>query len=262
MSRVVSVDDNGQIIYHGMLTSTDIASINSIIEKLQKEIPQIEADLTEQFGNGAQYKYNLGKFLGTLLNRYHIIGSERRRFWDEIKKLASQEERKRYEGTKAVTRSFYEQCWQMSQLAEKYGADLIDKLSWKQWQDILDRKANRADERIFLWFQKHDKLGSKEFPEFEKALNIYLKKKDTSIFENEELFAIYDYILLMAQTWVALFAQFKKDYPKSQKIKSKLKWSRKFYETCFKMRREEGVAVVTDNICQQAFNTLMIGKKM
>ena len=43
------------------------------------------------------------------MERYDISMSERRAFWDEIKTFATKEDRKRDEGSNAVTRSFYQQ---------------------------------------------------------------------------------------------------------------------------------------------------------
>ena len=114
MGNIVRLID-GHLVYDGMLSSKEKATIDDILSALQSEIPAIEADLAEEYGQGVWYKYNLGLFLGELLEKYNISISERRRFWDEIKDLATKEERKRNEGTNSVTRSFYQQCYILSQ---------------------------------------------------------------------------------------------------------------------------------------------------
>lgn len=117
--------------------------------------------------------------------------------------------------------------------------DVVKKLSWRQWQDILDRVANREDQRIFEWIRKkNDKIREDDWREFEKGLYLFLKSKDTSVFSDEELFNIYDSIYAMAIYWRIAFAQFSKDFPKSAKIKTKGRRSKKYQEVSFKLKKE------------------------
>lgn len=253
MGHVVRLVD-GHLVYDGMLSTREIATIDDILKALQTEIPIIEADLTEEYGQGVWYKYNLGLVMGELLERYDISISERRRFWDEIKNLATQEERKRNDGTNAVTRSFYQQCYVLSQQDK----EVVEKLTWRQWQDILDRVGNRADSRIFEWIKRYQsKIREDDWREFEKALNLYLKDKDTSVFEDEELFAIYDSIMLMCQKWRESFKVFEAEHPKSAKIKTKGVWAKKYYALCFAKKKAERTKVVTESMCTEAFSELM-----
>lgn len=234
MGVVVSVDKDGRIVYDGLLTSKEKADIDDIIAALQTEIPQIEGDLKGEYGDGALYKYYLGKFLGELLDRYEISYHERVGFWKEIKSLATQETRKRNEG-KNATRNFYEQCYVLS----RFGLETVEKLSWRQWQDILDRVGNREDERIFEWIRlRQEKIKEADWREFEKGLHAYLKGKDTSVFDEDELFAIYDSLLSMGQFWLTAFKVFEKENSKSAKIKTKAKRSKKYIETCLQLRKE------------------------
>lgn len=134
----------------------------------------------------------------------------------------------------------------------------VEKLTWRQWQDILDRVGNREDERIFQWLkQLTEKIREDDWREFEKALHLYLKDKDTSVFDTEELFAIYDSIMLMSIRWREQFKLFAKEHPKSAKIKSKGTWVKKYYALCFKKKKELHSQVVTDAICTSAFSELM-----
>lgn len=253
MGNIVRLVD-GHLVYDGMLSSKEKATIDDILSALQREIPAIEADLAEEYGQGVWYKYNLGLFLGELLEKYNISVSERRRFWDEIKDLATKEERKRNEGTNSVTRSFYQQCYILSQQDK----EVVEKLTWRQWQDILDRVGNREDPRIFEWIKQiPDKIREDDWREFEKALNLYLKNKDTSVFETEELFEIYDSIMLMCKKWRELFRIFTEEHPKSAKIKSKSVWVKKYYACCFAKKKEQRSRVVTEKICKSAFTELI-----
>ncbi len=235
MGHIVALDAEGHLVYDGLLSSKEIATIDEILNALKQEIPQIEFDLEETYGKSVLYKYNLGKFLGGLLTKYNISASERRKFWDEIKTFATKENRIRNEGTNSETRSFYGQCYRLSQ----FDQEIVEKLSWRQWQDLLDRVSNREDERIFEWIRnKSEKIREKEWREFEKGLHLYLKSKDTSVFTDNELFAIYDSIYAMGEYWLTAFNQFSKKFPKSAKIKTKSRRSKKYLEVCFKLKKE------------------------
>lgn len=254
MGHVVQLID-GHLVYDGLLSSKEKASIDEILSALQEEIPTIEADLEGEYGQSVWYKYNLGLVLGELLEKYQISISERRRFWDEIKNLATKEDRKRDEGTNSVTRSFYQQCYILSQQDK----DVVEKLTWRQWQDLLDRVGNREDERIFKWIkQLSGKIREDDWREFEKALHLYLKDKDTSVFEDNELFSIYDSIMLMCRKWREQFKEFSKEYPKSAKIKTKGTWAKKYYAVCFGKKKAVRSKVVTEEMCNEAFSELMM----
>lgn len=253
MGHIVRLID-GHIVYEGMLSSKEKATVDELLNALRDEIPEVELELAKAYGQGVWYKYNLGIFLGELLEKYEISISERRRFWDEIKTLASQEERKRNEGMNSVTRSFYQQCYILSQQDKA----VVEKLTWRQWQDILDRVVNREDSRIFDWLKQYPyKIREDDWREFEKALNLYLKDKDTSVFDKEELFSIYDSIMLMCQVWREQLKVFIANHPKSAKIKTKGKWAKKYYADCFAKKKEIRSKIVTKEICMLAFSEIM-----
>lgn len=254
MGHIVSLDAEGRLVYKGLLSSQEKATVDEILNALKSEIPQIESDLTIEYGQSVWYKYNLGLFLGGLLEKYQITIAERRQFWDEIKTFATKEERKRNEGTNAVTRSFYQQCYILS----CQDIEVVEKLTWRQWQDILDRVGNREDERIFVWIKNlTGKIREDDWREFEKALHLYLKEKDTSVFADEELFSIYDSLLKMCKVWRERFKVFEAEHPKSLKIKSKGIWAKKYYTRCFEIKKKQRIRIVTQEICEQAFQELI-----
>ena len=218
MGHIVALDAEGHLVYEGLLSSKEIATIDEILNALKQEIPQIESDLEGTYGKSVLYKYNLGKVLGGLLSKYNISASERRKFWDEIKTFATKENRIRDEGSNAETRSFYGQCYRLSQ----FDQEIVEKISWRQWQDILDRVGNREDARIFEWIRnKKEKIREDDWREFEKGLHLYLKSKDTSVFSDNELYEIYEPILSMSKYWRIAFAQFSKDHSNSAKSNQK-----------------------------------------
>ena len=253
MSKIVEVNSKGEIVYSGMLSSQEKAEVDEIIAALKKEIPEIEAELSAKYGNSVWYRFYLGKIMGSFLERFDVKASERRKFWDEVKLLASTEERQRNEGKNSVTRSFYQQCWVLSELDE----ETVGKLSARQWQDLLDRVLNREDTRIFEWIRQYpDKIREDDWREFEKVLNLYLKNKDTSVFEIDELFDIYNSLMLMAQQWRVQIKEFEKKHPKSAKLKNKSSWSKKYISMCLQIARERR-CLVGDDICTEVFNQIM-----
>ena len=253
MKHVVKLVD-GYYVYDGLLSSREKASIDEILNALRVEIPDIEFNLEKKYGKSVWYKYHLGIMLGKLLEKYDISISERRIFWDEIKNLASKNERKRDEGSRSVTRSFYQQCYILSQ----QDTETIEKLTWRQWQSLLDRVGIRDDKRIFVWLKNcTDKIREDDWREFQKALHLYLKGKDTSVFETEELFSIYSSILFMCRKWRELFKAFSSDHPKSMKIKKESIWAKKYYLTCYIKKKEKRSKVVTEEICNESFSELM-----
>jgi hypothetical protein len=184
-----------------------------------------------------------------------IQGKGHPTFWKEIKYLASNETRKRDEGKNSSRRCFYEQCYVLSLQPLK----TVNRLTWRQWQDLLDREDNREDERIFDWLgSSEEKIREDDWREFEKALHLYLKDKDTSVFEDEELFAIYDSIMLMSVKWREQFKVFEQEHPKSAKIKTKGTWAKKYYARCFVLKKEQRSKVVTEEMCQIAFSELIM----
>lgn len=253
MTVLVELDENGRKIYRGFLSSKETEKADLLLGFLQDEIPSLAKKLEKEYGSGALYKYYLGKRLGELLDEYNVTEKERLYFWEEIKNFAPDKIRKRQDGGKSKNRKFYEQCYRLSKIDKA----AVEKLSWKQWQDLLDRTRNREDERIFQWIAKRDeKIKQKEWNTFEKCLNQFLKNKDTSVFDDEELFDIYEMIMIIGVCWTECFDSFVANNPKSMKIKSKSKWEKKYYDSCFKARKANGRNLNVED-CKIIFNSVM-----
>ena len=255
MAHIVEFDRNGNIIYRGMLSSSEILLYDQLIETLKQDIPQIEQDLKEQYGDSIMYKYNLGRLLGEILEKNNVSIKERRRFWDEIKTLATTENRTRSEGTNSKRRSFFEQCYRLSQIEK----ETVKKLSWRQWESLLDRSdKNTDDARFFTWIRNFPrKIREDEWREFMKVMNLYLDGTDTSVFDDSELFAIYDSMIVMADTWLSNLKEFKKAHPTSRKLTAVSSWSKKFYRNCFAYARSNREKI-TEELCQKQFSETML----
>ena len=50
MGHIVRLDSEGHLLYEGLLSSQEIATIDEILNTLKEEIPQIEADFEETYG--------------------------------------------------------------------------------------------------------------------------------------------------------------------------------------------------------------------
>ena len=60
----------------------------------------------------------------------------------------------------------------------------------------------------------------------------------------------------MSKHWRIAFNQFSKDFPNSNKIKTKARRSKKYQTTCFAIRKERRIPL-DDEIFSEAFETAM-----
>ena len=67
----------------------------------------------------------------------------------------------------------------------------------------------------------------------------------TGVFDVDELFAIYDSLMLMCKIGRENFKFFATEHPKSAKIKTKGNWAKKYYACCFAFKKERGIDVIT-----------------
>lgn len=253
MSYLIECDAKGRRIYRGILSSKETEQADLLLAFLIEEIPKLEQGLNEQYGKSVLYKYFFGKELNNYLIEYNVRERDRRYFWDEIKQFASLNERKRTEGKSSNTRRFFEQCSVLAQ----YDQEIIEKLSWRQWQDLLDRVANREDQRIFEWIRYHqEKIKENEWRHFEKALHLMLQKKDTSVFNDIELFELYEDVLFMVNNWLKEFKDFSKNNSKSGKVQNKAKWEKKYYLLCYAKKKEQHQSLT--KVCNAVFKELFV----
>ena len=54
MGRVVALDVHGRLVYDGLLSSQEKATIDQILNALKNEIPQIESDLETVYGKRSE----------------------------------------------------------------------------------------------------------------------------------------------------------------------------------------------------------------
>lgn len=95
-------------------------------------------------------------------------------------------------GMRGKTRDDLEYLYQIN----GYPKDFILKISWDSWKRLLDSPSVREDKRFKTWIRNKTKkltgLSRSLIRTLLKELFASLKKKDTSVLTEGELFALYD----------------------------------------------------------------------
>ena len=186
-----SYDNSKRFI--GLLTNAEIEHAEELLKELEINIPSIETTLQNKHGNGLDYKYYLGEYLAKYIDQESIKDRERLYFWREIEEFASLNNNPKSESNQ---RHFYEYCY----IIFSFGYKIAHSLTYRQWNDILARKRIRQDVRIFNWFEiKNEEKANLYWRNFLPTLNEFLSKKDTSVFSIDELYQIYESILIIAR---------------------------------------------------------------
>jgi hypothetical protein len=180
---------NNEKYYKGLLTTSEMVEVDNLLEKLIVELPKVENDLLLKHGNTINYKYYLGEYLNQYIVVNEIYHRERLAFWEQIDDFVSRE----HPSNRSKQRNYYEYCYLIYNIKK----DISLNLSWRQWNDILDRKTIREDNRIFNWLaiKCKDPKFSRNWRLFVKKFNKYLTRnrlKDTSILELNEFYILLD----------------------------------------------------------------------
>ncbi|WXG43857.1 MAG: hypothetical protein WED04_07475 [Promethearchaeati archaeon SRVP18_Atabeyarchaeia-1] len=135
----------------------------------------------------------LGLRLSALCDKEGVTSvRERRWLWEAIEKIYATERIKRI--GRGRTRRHFEYCYQVS----RYPIEFADQLNWAEWVYFFDSRTVREETRVHVWLmtrvKKGEKIDRSTFRVFTQHLNRRLRKLDTSVLNNEELFAIYDRI--------------------------------------------------------------------
>lgn len=253
MTKILRFDKTKDMwVYDGLLTADKKLEVDEIINTIKKDIPEIEKELNAAYGSNVMNKYNLGLILDDYVRRYDLNIKDRRMFWIEIGKLASTEKHTRTENNTSQ-RNYYEECYALS----KYDFQTVQKLSWRQWQSLLDR-TDEYDERLFMWIKDNpNKIKEEEWRQFLKIHHNYLKDKDSNVFDDDEVSKLYDSFMSIAENWIINKKKFVKDNPKSSKAKNIDKKQLKYIEKCFCKRRESMDKIITKEMCDDSFNELV-----
>lgn len=204
MSKTIDSNKKGIKIYDGLLSKEERVHADKILNELKTIIPNLEKKLEGQYSSkNNMYRYFLGKNLSDLIDKYEITDRERVYFWNEIKFLASTSQ------NKIVDRSKYRNDYEYCYLLSHFDINTVNQLSWRQWSSLLDRKKIICDDRIIVWISNIDfKIKENHWRDFLKALNLFVKNKDTIVFDNQEIFYIFNYIYKIISLWYSFFEKY------------------------------------------------------
>lgn len=236
--------------YRGMLTQKERDEADKRLTDLKKIIPDFEGQLFKKYGKKNNlYRYELGLKLIEFIKKHNVSTKERQYYWEDLREYASREENQTKD--RSNKRQDYEYCYQLALLDRK----TVIKLSWRQWQDILDRKTIRDDKRIFVWLNKIDfKIKEDVWRDFTKALNLYFMNIDTSVYDENEMLADLDKLYLIVTEWDGLVRRhFGKIENMSKARKYNLtKYKKKYYEDIiYVIRMEENYDIAIE--CNKIF---------
>jgi len=140
--------------------------------------------------------YNIGKKLAKIVDDEDLVSqSERNWVWKAIREMYLKQNVFKIRGkTRDDLEYFYK--------ASKYPLTFIESISWDGWSRLLDYPSIRQDERFESWFKKKAKCVGKIkrgfLRKFSKNLYSLIKKKDTTVLSDQELFEIYESAWTMA----------------------------------------------------------------
>ena len=174
---------------------------------LQRRMPEIESELIEKgflksdlpdesapaLGGNIALWWNLGLLLKPIVEDERLVRPKERRFlWEAIRMYATPRIKRVDRGPSRV---HWDYCYRVS----KFPWGFVSRLNWDDWVFFVDSRSLRQEPRIDKWLQRKMKaiagLNRQEFRALARELNRVFKGKDTSVFSDEELFAIYDSVL-------------------------------------------------------------------
>lgn len=138
----------------------------------------------------------VGAALDRICKQRNVSGVRQRRWvWEAIANIHATDRILR--ASRGPARNHLEYCFRLGQ----FPRELAVQLRWAEWVYFFDsltvRQERRADKWLLLLLQREQELDRKLFRRFSENLNKKLRKKDTSVLTDSELFKIYD------STWVA-----------------------------------------------------------
>lgn len=135
--------------------------------------------------------YALGCELAKICKKYRIEGKrERRWLWEAVHNLHATNRIKRAQRGRA--RNHFEYCFRLS----KFPKEAAERLNWSEWVYFFDSRTVREEPRADQWLGRKAKrttdIDRRLFRRFTENLNRRIRKMDTSVLDESELFHIYD----------------------------------------------------------------------
>ncbi len=193
MSRL-AIKENG--MYKGIVTYTEKVYTEEEKQKMHDEFIVIENDLKKRCKNqyDSEYSYELGLILANKLKEYEITESTRHFFWKLLRDgVNTYDKRKTFQEKQ---RDPYEYDYLLSKLPK----ELVVKYSRSKWDHLFDITTARKDERLYDWLMKVDNSdfinNQYVFQNFCKGVKDIIDHIDTNMLTDEELYNIYDDVML------------------------------------------------------------------
>lgn len=141
--------------------------------------------------------HSLGTKLRKICDEEGIHGRrERRWLWEALEKVYPTSSIRR--ASRGKGRIHFEYCYRLSQ----FPIEFAKQLHWSEWVYFFDSKTVREEERIDAWLltavARGTKIGRNAFRQFVQNLNKRVRNLDTSELSIEELFQIYESVLIIA----------------------------------------------------------------
>jgi hypothetical protein len=141
--------------------------------------------------------YALGRELRTICEKLQISNQrERQWLWEAIHNLHASSRIKRVERRRG--RNHFEYCYRVAGFPKIVAA----KLNWGEWVYFFDSLTVRQESRADDWLTKKAKAGNVDrrlLRRLTQNLNRRIRKMDTSVLEDDELFAIYNKVWVITQ---------------------------------------------------------------
>jgi hypothetical protein len=173
------------------------AAAEELDATLQRDIVNLEHALiklgllnTDGTKGSVELWYAVGVVLDGIVKEYAISGSRYRRWlWDAIDNLHASDRIKR--ARRGRTRRHFEYCYRLAQFPE----DVAKQLKWSEWVYFFDsptvRDEPRADEWLGSVIKAPEPIARQRFRRFAVMLNKRVRRKDTTVLSDAELFLEY-----------------------------------------------------------------------
>lgn len=204
MSKIIGRSKEGSKIYLDALSPKEIREADEFLTMLQREIAIFEKELCSKYSpSSLEYKFYIGKFLSDKVASQGITSSERLYVFEEIKNwVQTGIETSKDRGAK---RQFYDYCYRLY----CFGEEIVFSFTWRQWSEFLDRSVTTKDVRVLNWLKDKKKdIKEDDFRMFLLVLNEYLKNRDTTVFEEEDLYKKYETLFEIVVQWNNLLKKY------------------------------------------------------
>ncbi len=259
MAKLIKKVD-GKKAYLGLLTPEELEEANRIQEYLEDFIPALEEKLNKKYKKRVvAYAFEFGTELRKLVEKFDVKGIQEKIFWDQIRDFASIDEgRPKDRGNRKIYDYYYKLSF--------YDLEDIENVNWGEWSQLFDTKEVIKEERIINWLvvkAKGSKILRTPFRLFLTGVRLFIKGKDTLVFDDEQLFGKFDMIYNITQQYIYLYEKNfteQNKQPTEARLKQKKKYQEKYFKDVFSMKKENK-NLSLEAVCEEVFNNVYLTNK-